>query len=47
MPIVALWAGCRNKEAGREDKPGMFLDRNRLHIVAMPDVSVMLPNLIP
>jgi hypothetical protein len=28
-PMVALWAGCRNKKTGREDKPGgMFLDRN-------------------
>ncbi|ESQ17134.1 MAG: hypothetical protein N838_20435 [Thiohalocapsa sp. PB-PSB1] len=30
-PIVPLRAGCRDVEAGREDKPGgLFLDRNRL-----------------
>jgi hypothetical protein len=35
MPIVDLWAGCRDVEAGREDKPGgLFLDRNRLDLFA-------------
>ncbi|HCS90716.1 MAG TPA: hypothetical protein DIW77_11895 [Chromatiaceae bacterium] len=29
--MVALWAGCRNVDAGREDKPGgLLLDSNRL-----------------
>jgi len=30
-PIVALWAGCRNVDVGREDKPGgPFLHRDHL-----------------
>jgi hypothetical protein len=29
--MIALWAGCRDNEGGREDKPGrLFLDRDRL-----------------
>jgi hypothetical protein len=29
--MVALWAGCHNVDAEREDMPGgLFLDRNRL-----------------
>ncbi|ESQ16604.1 MAG: hypothetical protein N838_05540 [Thiohalocapsa sp. PB-PSB1] len=31
LPMVALWAGCHNVDAEREDMPGgLFLDRNRL-----------------
>jgi hypothetical protein len=45
-PIVTLWTGCRNVDAGRKDKPGdRFLDRNRLNNGPNADMKILYHDL--